>query len=333
MKKNEIPIHNLTAPPLDPQPAISETETDEKIIIPVSNIRDFLEERIKPLPHLLERITPHPSLTVLGGPPKIGKSLFALQLSQALIGSEDFLGFQISRPWDVYLVQAEIPSSLMQIRLRSMGGWDHMSVGNLYLSNTAFDLFDSDSVQKLAENIREKHADLLILDPLISFHSGDENNSQDMSRLFGILKKLQFELGISILIIHHFHKPGDGFRSGAEKLRGSSVIHAVGDAYLCMEGPNAAGVVTLTFDLRHFENPQNIPIKLNPKNLRFEVCRKEAKNNANVAVIAKIMESEPRLKTKEVVERFIKATGKSDSTAYKALEKYKAGKGEAGSGK
>ena len=76
--------------------------------------------------------------------------------------------------------------------------------------------------------IRDKKPDLIILDSLVRFMTGDENSVKDVRLLFQGLKKLANEEGVTIICIHHLRKAGSfgnsGGSSGTSSTSGTSGI-------------------------------------------------------------------------------------------------------------
>lgn len=100
--------------------------------------------------------------------------------------------------------------------------------------------------KRLREAVERTRARLLVLDPLVRIHRGDENSSQEMSALLGYLRELQRAHEVSILLVHHTSKRNHA-RHG-QALRGSSDLHAWTDVglYLTWHGDD----LRLTPELR-----------------------------------------------------------------------------------
>ncbi len=91
-----------------------------------------------------------------------------------------------------------------------------------YVENRIFKL-NADEIEKIGNSIIDVDAKLLVLDPLLSFYGGNENdNSQADIFMLGLVKIAQ-KCNISVLIIHHNRKAMDGSDSGV--FRGASAFH------------------------------------------------------------------------------------------------------------
>ena len=78
-------------------------------------------------------------------------------------------------------------------------------------------------LEAISNEVIDVGASLLVLDPLLSFYGGNENdNSQADIFMLGLVEMAQ-NLNISILLIHHNRKAIDGSDSGI--FRGASAFH------------------------------------------------------------------------------------------------------------
>jgi len=84
---------------------------------------------------------------------------------------------------------------------------------------------------------------LLVLDPLVRMHSGDENSAADISLLLGFLRQLQRTYDTAIILVHHASKKHRA--QPGQALRGSSDLHAFGDSNAYLTRKNDRIVLTL----------------------------------------------------------------------------------------
>jgi len=104
--------------------------------------------------------------------------------------------------------------------------------------------------------------DMLIIDPLANFHTGDENEAQDMSRVTGALDKIRSH-GIAVGLVHHHGKRSGGNQNVGHKARGSSVLPGWYDSHLSLE--RAESAIRVRFELRHDETPEDMVVNLTPR--------------------------------------------------------------------
>ena len=91
---------------------------------------------------------------------------------------------------------------------------------------------------RLSEEVDRTQANVVILDPISSMFSVDENDASAMTELFHRLERLRRtfrELDLSIILVHHFGKPPTGKFSDSydhlsfHNFRGSSKFFSVPD--------------------------------------------------------------------------------------------------------
>lgn len=215
------------------------------------------------------------SLNVNGGQPKRGKSLKVLnrEIKRAL--GHPFLGFSTT-PGRTLYVQAEIPEAQLQQRLVLMlsdcpelGRIDPERIRSRILTVTRRGLFIDepagyDAIRRLIE---QTEPDLLSLDPLARFMTGEENSAREVGRLINNLDRLIQEYRIAIELTHHAGKPATADpRQGGQRLRGSSALFGAADAVTMLDRTQDAW--TLSFELRHAEEPAPMLLDRTP-NLWF----------------------------------------------------------------
>jgi hypothetical protein len=111
----------------------------------------------------------------------------------------------------------------------------------------------------LRQTVAEIKPALLILDPFIRLHRGDENASKEVAPLLGYLRRLQRELHVAVLLVHHVRK-GSATKRPGQALRGSSDLHGWGDSNLYLR----RSTTHLLLSAEHRAAPcrDNIPVEL-----------------------------------------------------------------------
>jgi hypothetical protein len=239
---------------------------------------DLLAKDFPDAADIVADILPKRARLILSAPAKLGKTRFALGLSLAIAAGKSAMGFQITEPARVLYLYAEGGERMMQDRLRKMlTGFDvdetalrerlllHHAHG-LKLTNPAH-------VERVREAIATHQPAIVAVDPLYKFHAGDESSVRDMTAFFDPLDALISEQGVSVLLIHHHGKAsGDGLATQAHRNRGSSTIADWADSLLTLTFEDAdAGIVKLSYTLRHAEEPEPAAFYRNPETLWFDV--------------------------------------------------------------
>jgi RecA-family ATPase len=93
---------------------------------------------------------------------------------------------------------------------------------------------------KLITLLRDMRADMLVLDPLVEFHSCDENSNVEMAAVAGVLRQIAVEADVAVLMLHHDRKPdsasSQGFAGSQHAMRGASSLQGVTRAILTLYG-------------------------------------------------------------------------------------------------
>jgi hypothetical protein len=200
---------------------------------------------------------------VLGGPPKRGKSLLALQQALARSLGQPWLGFSTT-PGVTLVLQAEIPERELQARARIMQAAATAPVPSglvHFVTHRGLRLDRRENLRTIQTLIETLKPDLMQVDPLARFFTGDENSSRDVGRLIGSLDELIQAYSLAIELVHHTAKPSaDDLRAGGLRLRGSSALFAAADSVLILDR-SAEGLFRLTFELRHGREPEPMLLK------------------------------------------------------------------------
>lgn len=172
----------------------------------------------------------------IGGTPKSCKTWLALELAVAVATGRHALGRFPVRPSSsapVLLYAAE--DSPVAVRDRVAGiakardtDLDRLALGLITVDGLRLDL--PVHRERLAATLAKVRPRLLVLDPLIRLHRGDENSSAEISELLGWLRTQQREHHTAIMLVHHVRKSAAG--QPGQSLRGSGDLHAWGDSNL-----------------------------------------------------------------------------------------------------
>jgi hypothetical protein len=201
-------------------------------------------------------------LTVLGGPPKVFKTALVTGAGLRIATGTPWLGFTTA-PGRVLMLQAEIAEQHFQARLRLMtDNFGQTLRPNTFLvaSDRQAALDTADGQSRIRQLLAQHHPDVLIIDPLARFLTGDENRTQDMNTVVRFLDDLIQTLHLSVVLVHHTGKPTGAEREGGQRLRGSSVLFAAADSVLMLD--RIRGEYVLSFQLRHAADPP--PLTLTP---------------------------------------------------------------------
>lgn len=198
----------------------------------VIGLGEFLKMNLNDPTWLVEGLIPEPSTTILYGPGGARKSWFAQSMAIALASGEDFLGkFQVSKQRRVLYVQSESSTRGLRDRLLKLARGYGVTSEDLdrysgIITNQEIDLSD-DGFEQLTSVLEKARGEgrpfeFMVIDPLVDFHTADENDNGEMSRVVTGFRKLRDHYELNSLILHHTNK--SNFYTGSNKARGASSI-------------------------------------------------------------------------------------------------------------
>jgi hypothetical protein len=157
---------------------------------------------------------------------------------QAAYSHEDGLFglFSIPRPVTTLIVQSENATAAQSARLKKLfqARPELQGTGRVHMLGTGrdcrcFGRFVDDEFQKMTvDALLRVQADLLVIDPLISFHGAGENDNTEMRRALDALQEKILDVAnCGAILTHHFNRQG--------KTRGASAIRDWAANFLILE--------------------------------------------------------------------------------------------------
>jgi hypothetical protein len=173
---------------------------------------------------------------LISGHPKVGKTWLGLDVAISVASGTPCLGrFPVDDPGPALVYLAEDALPRVRERLASLCALRSLRLDALPLyviTATSLRLDDHADRQRLEATLARLAPRLLVLDPLVRLHSGDENDVRYVSALLGFLRALSRRHHLAIALVHHMSKKNR--RQLGQSLRGSSDLWAWADsaAYL-----------------------------------------------------------------------------------------------------
>lgn len=203
--------------------------------LPLCRARDLGAKTPPPRRWLVESLWAERAVGILGGEPKCGKSLLALDLAVAVAtGMPCLRRFAVAARGRVLLYAAEDPLAVVRERLEGITAAAGTGLGtlDLFVITAPSVRLDTESDRdRLEETVRQARPRLLVLDPFVRLHAVDENVAGEVAPLLGYLRRLERTYETAVLLVHHVRKGAATLRPG-QALRGSSELHAWGDSNL-----------------------------------------------------------------------------------------------------
>ena len=194
----------------------------------VYSLSSFLEAEFVHFPLLDGDLLDSGEKMVMFGESESGKSYLALQLGLCLASQQPFLGYAVLKQCRTLIIQSELSARRYQERCQKLarGYPDNIPLFIWTVEDLKVD--EPENRDRLLEVIKQIEPDVVIVDPLRAFFSGDENNSQAVELLFNSLATLQAALPVpfTIVYVHHVRKSASGFSKTTKKddARGTGLI-------------------------------------------------------------------------------------------------------------
>lgn len=212
--------------------------------------------------------------------PKVGKSLFALQLANSIANGIPFLGHEILKPSPVLYITTEMNDSQIMDRCNLLG---------ISFKNKNFFVIDKDKNQSInfmdieyqvKEFAEEYNGKALILDMLkdIDFGIGyDINNYQDIAqKLMPKIRSYADKYNLTIIFVHHLNKLGNTL--------GSTGFDAVVDGIIRLS-KNCYDENTTKMEIMNRDFPDEEEYLIKSKNQVFSIAQKCALDYVNPIIV------------------------------------------------
>jgi len=204
--------------------------SDEIVLTPLSEI---LNMHIDFEPPIIDGLLDDRDSLLLTGDSGLGKSLCVTTMAlHVAAGAKLFEQFDIPSPQNILIIQSENSLKATKRRLQAMMRIYDRKVFHdaLYRIVTPMrgldcrmsgDLLKKSFQDKLTDMITAAEARLVILDPLVSYHTEEENANVAMRTVLDALTELASAAGAATIVVHHH---GKSEHVGANQARGASAI-------------------------------------------------------------------------------------------------------------
>ena len=212
----EVEIENARAHLLTPAPVqtVSNNKYDS---IGLWTLTDMMAQEGE-MDFIVEGMWPKGQTLLVIGSANIGKSAFTLNLALEfaaktnnkflgkfqVVGDHTSLFIQSENSWKGYKQRSNSISTAMGYPLDTFDKLNFPNNNNDPRVDGKFS--DNDFRDFVKRLVGESGSDILIIDPLISFHLCDENDNGSMRRALDTISKLSQELNVSTMIPHHAGK-------------------------------------------------------------------------------------------------------------------------------
>ena len=221
-----------------------------------------LEERPREQQWLIDTLWGDEAVGIVGGEPKCGKSMLALDIAVSVAAGVPCLRhFATTRSGPVLLFCAEDAGHLVRRRLQGISraaGARFETLDIAVIDVATLRLDEAGDRRSLRDTVKRIAPRLLVLDPLVRLHGVDENAAADVAPILGHLRDIQRRFKTAVIVVHHARKSG-ATRPG-QALRGSSELHAWGDSNLYLRRRDRQTLMTV--EHRAARGIENIEVEL-----------------------------------------------------------------------
>ena len=195
-------------------------------------VGDFIASCADSIEYVCERFVPRGGFVFVIAAPKGGKTFFCGWLAADTA----------AKGMPVLFVEEEGTREVLRQRLTPFLGSDpSLYPKNLHIAwREGFRLDNAADVNRLIAAVKAKGAALLILDPLVQLHSGDENEQSSMRAVVQAVQHIISETGCAVVLVHHTRKGDSWVKSSTAEAqsadaRGSGVFVGAADTIISLK--------------------------------------------------------------------------------------------------
>lgn len=285
---------------------IEKDATSEKNFKPLS-LTKLMAKKFKEMEWIVDGLVPNSGTTAVSGCPASYKTWIMLDLAiKVAMDGILFDRFSVSQT-GVLIIDEESGERLLQKRMQKL--CQNFDLPIYFLSFKDFKVFPEEQINTTIKLAKKKKIKLVIFDSLVRIHNNDENNANEMAKVFKALRVLN-KNGLTVIFTHHNRKQGMFKGKASENMRGSSDILASVDSHLAIE-KNSNDFIIINQTKSRYEkeiSPFKVGIEDSEDKIKFEylgdVDETETKKGEAKEFIKTILsESEIMLYKKQIIEQ------------------------------
>lgn len=258
------------------------TESERGPQLEFTSIHDMAAKSSTDKPSfIIDELLPVGGVSVIAAAPKVGKSSIAFNAAASVAKGDKFLGRFICTKGRAAYIQTEIPEWAMLERVKLMGDLSSIPAGGILVMNPHrmhLNLWREEGIARkhaetgnrvavadLIKTLREKKVTLAIFDPMVHFHTLNENSVEHMTHFFEVVRGIAEMVPCGVILVHHNRKTARDQTTyhGAEDMRGSISTFAEVDSVLSMyqvQFKDGSQKFKLVCSTRHAEQPEDMEL-------------------------------------------------------------------------
>ena len=249
---------------------------------------DLMATEVMLPPDVIEGLVPGESVTMLSGDGGIGKSYILIEAALMVAQGLPWLGMETTR-MPVLIIDLENRLPRIANRVQSIARGHSIPADRYIDIDFIFEcdvgLHSEDAVDKLCALVERCSYGLIILDSLVDFLEGlDENSNTEMATVCKRLRGICQRTNASILAIHHV--PKNGSNSNFQSARGASALKDNIDCsiqVLRRDSAKLGPMITMRHDKARDFAERTVKAILNWKDGMFNTSLFEAEDSQKVS--------------------------------------------------
>jgi len=187
----------------------------------------------KDIDHIANPILPRGCLIVLAGKGGVGKSLLGLHIAYCVSNGKPIFSYYDSKQVKTLIIDNENNPTILRERVELLGlnPLENIDV----VSFTGWRLDHRGALAKLKQLVQANGYGLVVMDNWTTLVSTvEENDAVQVSNILTNLRRIAYDTGCTILLIHHLRKSLP-YSHSVDEVRGSSVLVNEADLVLLLE--------------------------------------------------------------------------------------------------
>lgn len=299
---------------IHPSPKSSTGSSDGSNRISMLNpvdVVDLFKEVDSEIPWVWDGYLADGRLTLLAGPPKVGKTTLVYQLLAAVALGKPFLGREVAQANVLILGLEEHPGDMID-RLRTVITEDMRGLVRVQMAPLPY---NESVLKELVTYIDENNIGLVVIDTLVAWWKlKDETDASEVIRQVSPLLDVVRRTNAAWLGLAHTRKGGG---EHGEEIRGSSALLGIVDIALSMKRTEGGGCQRMLESFpRYRETPRELLIELKEDEYRVLGTPEEVSMSVKAEkLFAALTESD------QTTEELIKKTSLSKQDFSRAVKK------------
>jgi len=190
-------------------------------------VNELINMDFQPLNWVIEDILPE-GLFILGGKPKQGKSILALNIGIAVANGDPVFNRKTCEGAVIYLALEDVARRLQVRLLKMLNGMPAPENFKIFTNWSRFEDGGLDCIE--GEILKHENIKLIIIDTFAKFTGRAGNNYNNDYEIISTIKEIADKYGVTILLIHHMRKSGADYIM--DTFSGSTGITAAADGVI-----------------------------------------------------------------------------------------------------